>query len=194
MLVLPGLGKHNHSFIPQTSEYHQYTKYWTPGATSMKIKKFSPISNVWPPYWFVLCWYLVLLSSFHTDWIRPQPACTTKCNILSSVLKTWKNCRKIVITEFFSAMRILRSSFPARQYFSLCSPICSLKNPWWLSTFLNFTPSSFFTLKTDFKYKVLMDSTSDLRFPGCHQPPVFPCIPQVSWVHRPFCLLSLPLV
>lgn len=151
------------------------------------------MSNVWP-HWFVLCWYLVLFSSFHTYWIRPQPVHRTKFNILSSVLKTWKNCRKIVITEFFHAMRMLRSSVPARQYFSLRSRICSLKNSWWLSTFLNFTPSSFFTLKMDFEYKLLVDSTSDLCFPGCHQPPVFPCIPQVSWIHRPFCLLILLLV
>lgn len=59
--------------------------------------------------------YLLVDMLYPDTWFYSAPSESTesdlhqhkKFNILSSVLKTWKNCRKIFITEFPSAMGII---------------------------------------------------------------------------------------
>lgn len=93
---------------------------------------------------------------------------------------------------FLSAMRMIRSSLPARQLFSLPRSNMLLKElVVTFSTFRDFTPASFFPLKADFRYKLLMDSTSSPHFPPASSHLCSP-VPLRCPEHRPSLLTLQP--
>lgn len=76
---------------------------------------------------------------------------------------------EVLLAELLSATSTVCPSLPGRQWRG------SVRGSGWpLEPFVSFTPSSFLTHETDFKYQLLMDPARHFCHPACHQPLCLP--------------------